>query len=405
MVLLNLAELVSISCDFDFLPLLIFLGIGPWGAKLEAVDDSLSIVPGQAHVGHPTAANDPRVEKYELQPRVGDHSEVVFLRHGDAIRSSRSAVSLTCNWDPSEVQVNSSATEAVNGQTTDAVNVPIVTPEEDTEDEDLDNTITAVKATQGKSQQVGTTPQLSHQRSVLVQETPTTARTDLMDVDMARSESPEKTPSPTDASHVHNQQYFTARTGESQIFAAKSIQDSHDKEETMREIDDSNTSASPPTEFKTIIDDAPGDIPTRSRQPKVVVPKKRSSPTAEKSEHDLEVRSRSAKRTKTKEHNDNGTQDSISSNVVVDTAPVVKGRKRKVEADKAMEIQAASPSRSQRSSQRSNPAAVAELYEGPTPCVALSSSSITDKHQAIKFLKKQGGSLAVSMKDGFNILW
>jgi hypothetical protein len=94
------------------------------------------------------------------------------------ISSSKTTASLTCKWEPaSEVQVNSSATGISNKVLANGANGAPETPEEETEDEqDLDQPLTTVKATQSKSQQPRATPQLSNQRSIVIQETPTAAR-------------------------------------------------------------------------------------------------------------------------------------------------------------------------------------------------------------------------------------
>lgn len=117
--------------------------------------------------------------------------------------------SITCSYQHSEVQVDSSEVGAKKSIDDEGV---AETPEEEqeTEDEDPDQTITAVEATQAMSQQPHATPQLSHQRSIVVQETPTIGTrtyglntyTTLTDID------------PTE--HTEAEPYSTARTGHSQ---------------------------------------------------------------------------------------------------------------------------------------------------------------------------------------------
>jgi hypothetical protein len=388
---------------------LIRAAVGPWGAKLEAISDPLSILSGQIHANIPSAGNNPRLEKYQLQPRVGKQSEILFLRHGDVISSPKHTTSLTCRWETApEVQVNSSAAEAgVQGPNNGLDGADETHKEEETEDEDLDNTITAVKATQSKSQQPQATPQLSHQRSVVIQETPTAARiksvTDFavpqMEVDQA--EVPEKpTPEePTEQAEV--EPYSTALTGQSQNGETNAVQHLDDLQ--------GKSVSGPIQPFANTTNNQPDDVQTKGRNPKVMISRKRPSPALDEPDSGSEPIGRSSKRAKRTIHSDNDTQDSRLSNIIVDTSPpaaaAAKGRKRK-SAVKELEdlIEATSP-RSQRSSQRSTTAPTAEPYSGDAPRIATSNSSLTDKSQAVKFLKKQGGSLVDSVKDVFNILW
>jgi hypothetical protein len=287
------------------------------------------------------------------------------------ISSSKTTTSLTCRWEAlSEVQVNSSA----NG-TSDKIipNDLVETLEEETEDEahdqDLDSTVTTVKATQSKSQQPRATPQLSNQRSIVIEETPTAARVDGITDYLAVSE--------VDADA-------------SSLFGPRSL-----------------------TTGGTI-NDTPQKPP--AIHPRVVIDRKRPSPAIREPESEDEEVRRSSKRARKATTSDNDTQDSRISNIMVDTTPapatVKKGRKRK---SAVTDLQSAvteieslvekTPSRSQRSSQRSASAPSAELYTGETPRVATSNSSISDKSQAVKFLKKQGGCLVDSIKESFNVLW
>jgi hypothetical protein len=376
---------------------LIIIAVDIWGAKIEAITGALSILPGHANL-FPVAAIDPRTARYELQPRsVDGHSEVLLLRHGDVISSAKSAGTLTCRYAP-EVQVTSSAVEVQAVGAADATDGVAEAPEEDTEDEnqDLDTTITDVKATQGKSQQPQATPQLSYQRSIVIQETPTVVRIDgttdysalpELDMEVDCSTSPEPN-NPVDAAP-----YSTARTVQSQNDAIK---------------DDIEMSGSEPTDPQPIdisshtLEALSDDTPQRSRHPRVVVSKKRLSPAADGEESDAEPLSRSSKRARHIEPSDNDSQDSRLSNIVVDL-PASKNRKKLSEVkiiDESIEV---TPPQSQRSSQRSG-TATSELYEGDPPCVATSNSSLVAKSQAVKFLKKQGGSFIESIKETFNVL-
>ncbi|KAF2822222.1 hypothetical protein CC86DRAFT_458706 [Ophiobolus disseminans] len=338
--------------------------ITPSGAKLEAIDHVLNVLPAGGHAKLPSAAQDPRVTPYELKPRGEERSEVIFLRHGDTVSSLQANGSIVCTWIESKVQVNSSAADVTKAvETTDGV---AETPEEETEDKDkdLDDTVLAVGATQSKSQPQAT-PQLSHQRSIIVQETPTAARTNT-EIDQPTTDQAEVQP------------YSTARTRHSQ--------------NVMQEYDGLALAELTADD----VEDTSEDTPPKTRHPKVLVARKRAH-TLDEPMSDTEATSRSKKRVKLADDND--TQDSCLSTVAVDTSPVAvpaKGRKREVEESET-------PSRSQRS-QRSNSAATSEVYQGELPRVATSNSAITDKGQAAKFLKKQGGSFIDSVKEPFNIL-
>ncbi|KAI4673032.1 uncharacterized protein J4E78_001536 [Alternaria triticimaculans] len=159
---------------------------GPCGVKLEAITASLSILPGQAHANSLSSA-----ARYELQPQSEGRSETIFLRHGDQIHLPNAQSYLTCQWTDSEVQVNSSAADAMR---------IAVTPEEAQSEGDgtKDPAVNVAKS------QPRATPQLSNQRSTtVIQETPTAARTgnvtDIYEADVQEAEA-----------------FSTARTGESQ---------------------------------------------------------------------------------------------------------------------------------------------------------------------------------------------
>lgn len=357
----------------------------------------MSILPGHANLlTTVTAASDPRTAPYELQPRAEDgHSEALLLRHGDVIGFALSTSTLACKYSP-EVQVTSSAAvnEVVNAVASDGV---ADTPEEDTEDEnqDLDRTITDVKATQRKSQQPQATPQLSGQRSVVVQETPTVVRindvTDYsapqeMDVEVQRTPSLEQT------GHADAAPYSTARTAQSHNDAIEDDVEMSSGESTdPTSIDVSSHTVQAPSD----------DTPQKHRHPRVVVSKKRPSPAADEEESEGEPLSPSSKRARHVEPSDDDTQDSRLSNIVVDLPASKKRRLSKLKVTN--ENVEATPPRSQRSSQRSS-TPTSELYEGGKPRVATSNSSLEAKSQAVKFLKKQGGSFIEFIKDNFNVL-
>jgi hypothetical protein len=395
----------------EFKQTLIQSAVGPWGAKLEAIDSPLGIVSGRLHANKPSAATDLRGGKYQLQPRSDKQSEIILLRHGDVISSSKVTTSLTCKWETSsEVQVNSSAAETSIEKPRNSANGVGETPEEETEDEDLDNTTITVKATQSKSQQPRATPQLSNQRSIVIQETPTAARvngvTEYLDVPGIKtehSEPLENTPTPETTTQLGAETYSTARTGDSHNATStrvggNELQDKSDHDENVV-----SSLLHPPTKKYT------NETTPEGKHPKVIIPKKRPSPAVEEPESENESLGPSGKRARKVELSDNDTQDSRMSNIVVDTSPAPttakKGRKRKSAVKDREDLAETTPSRSQRSSQRSASAPDAEPYSGDTPRVATSNSSISDKSQAVKFLKKQGGCLVDSIKEPFNVLW
>jgi hypothetical protein len=399
---------------------------GPFGAKLEAVSNEVNILPpSQTHTG-PLApstvsvAIDPMTRCYILQPRLGEHSESIIIRHGDTIIFPKVKARLICQWTDSEVQVNSSATDAIHVPDSADVDAVAETPEEETEDEDLDNTITAAPL-KPKTSQPRATPSLSNQRSVVIHETPTAARISGevkypgagADGDASKyvdnsTEPVEDTPSSSTAHAFQNEPKAEAapmaHSGESQ-----------DKPKRL-----SHASASPIIEaFASEMDRAAEARPSRHKKitssPQVqILPnptRKRATPVMEEGDLDSESEavSRVSKRAK---RGEDDTHDSRMSNIEVDVSPprktTAKGKKRQLEVAKTeavTEAEDATPSRSQGSSQRSTAAISAEAYDDPTPRVAFSNSAITNTSHAVKFLKKHRGTYVENLTDGFNVLW
>jgi hypothetical protein len=394
--------------------------IGPYGAKLEAVNDALIILPG--HTSTVGAAVDPRTKGYELQPRTGKYSEAILFRHGDILNFPKYIASFVCQWTESEVQVSSSVTDAVQVADSAEVDGVAETPEEEAEDEDLDNTLTAAPLNHTKYQPRAT-PQLSNQRSVVVvQETPTAARVngetdyaDAPEIADNSTEPVEDTPSSSPAPAGHGEPepeaeaYSTARTGESQ-----------GKRSARGPNLLSNASAFPTIDASTTgMDGVIEEIPSRQRRtnesPQMQIPqrptRKRATPIIEEDDVEAESKtfSRANKRTK---RSDDDTQDSRMSNIDVEVAPprktATKAKNRQsevVKAETVAETEEATPNISQRSSQRSATSISAEPYEGPTPRVAFSNSAILSTGTAVKFLKKQRGTYVENLSDDFNVLW
>ena len=389
--------------------------------KLEAVNDSLSIVPGQLHAGANStaeAAVDPRTARYELQPRVGERSEAIFVRHGDVIQFPRSSASLTCKWTTPEIQVNSSAVDIVGAADAIDVNNVEETPEDETEDEDVDNTFTAVSATQTKSQRPEATPvpQLSHQRSVVVQETPTAARVmepvtfvDTLKSGKERPETVENTSSSETpdilAEDATAEAFSTAHTGESQPKTSGEAEEAT----SPRSIDGAEVEASV-KDLPSLVHSASDDEQNSKRSPQVRVSKmktrKRATPAidGQASEEEKETVGRQSKRARPATSDQDGAQDGrIEADQASEkeSSRLTKGKKKVLDAPEAKQTSSA---RSQRSSQPSD-IVLTDPYQGPSPRVALSNSGITKSSQAVRFLKKQGGALVESTSDPFNILW
>ncbi|KAF1945963.1 hypothetical protein EJ02DRAFT_395251 [Clathrospora elynae] len=403
------------------------IDVGPWGVKLKAISDTLSIQPGQARPpgGHTTAtaaALDPRTEKYELRPCTGEFSEAIFLRHGDIITSPKVAAHLTCRWTDSKVQVNSSMTDAV--QVTDSAHTNGVeeTPEEDTEDEDLDNTITAGSETK-KLPQPQATPQFSNQQSVVVQETPTAPRItgpnnslDVLEIEISHFEPVEETPTSSPASEREAEPFSTAYTEEPQDKASENAAKPVEPYEALPNASESPSIDALNTEVEGVNGTHEDAHQRKSKSsPQMQIPprssRKRASSTVDQDSSDAVSTSRFNKRAKTtKSSHDNNQddthgaiRDSRMENTDIEPPRKAATRTKKRLSEVAEATEEAVTPRSQRSSQRSTTAAI-DTYEGPTPRVAFSNSSILKTNQAVKFLKKQGGAHVEALNDDFNIL-
>ncbi|RMZ70328.1 brct domain [Pyrenophora seminiperda CCB06] len=343
------------------------INTGPFGVKVEAVTETLTIVPG---VG---TGSGPPTAKYELQPPVSGRTESIFLRHGDFLAFSSLESSLICKWTDSEVQVNSSAADFVQvAGGPDAKLVP-KTPEEDTAGEDLNNHATAKSTQRQKKSHPRATPQLPEQRSLVIQETPTATRVN------------------------GSSAYLDANPPELTNQVAQPVKETvsllEDGSLAQDLIAPSVVHASSSTHQTTEISPHHNK---RKVSPKVKIPprstRKRSTPEDTESGH--EALRGCSKRAKT---SDDDTQDSRLSNVAV--IPSKKSSTTKV----AAEAEEMTPTRSQRSSRRSTTVAP-ESYNGPVPRMACSNSTITKTHHAVKFLRKQGGAFVESLDDDFDVL-
>ncbi|EUC45611.1 hypothetical protein COCMIDRAFT_36703 [Bipolaris oryzae ATCC 44560] len=326
---------------------------GPFGVKLEAVNEKLTIIPGQSHAPSPSSA------KFELQPRTDNHSEAIFLRHGDILNLSSLESSFTCQWTDSEVQVDSSAVPNARRIAE--------TPEDEVGDEGLTESKPDAR-TQNRHFRLRATPQLPQQQSFVVQETPTAAR-----------------PEPV------SETFSTARTSESQ-----------------------NTNVFQSTEVPAI-----GSVMNKTRpslrkadksSPQVQIPpksnrKRSTSALRENLKFEQEALTVGIKRTKT--NNDEDTRDARLSSI--ETTSQKSGKKRKKRPTSTSHTEAldeaeeADLMRSPQSTQDST-CVTTEVYDGHPPRVASSNSTITKSSQAVKLLKKQGGAYVEKLTDDFNIL-
>ncbi|KAL1798906.1 hypothetical protein ACET3X_002943 [Alternaria dauci] len=332
--------------------------VGLFGVKVEAVTDTVTILPIQPHTNSQPTAH------FKLYPPSDGRSEAIFLRHGDVLGFSTTETNLTFRWTDSEVQVNSSAVANIDGVTE--------TREDDTEDEDAREPIfeaTSPKRMQPQPQPRAT-PQLSNQRSItIVQETPTTDRVEYIPVFRDANGNP-----PDFTSNINK--------------PAEDIPTLSESRETEPKHEAVALSTVRTSEMK---DRLQSNVPsnTRTSSPRVQIParlsKKRTLLTAEEEapESDNEALAGPSKRAKT---SDSDTEDSRLSNV-----------------DVAQGDLSTIPPRAQRGSQRST-STTTEDYSGPTLRVACSNSTITKTSQVVKFLKKHGGVYVESLADGFNLL-
>lgn len=382
---------------------LILVAIASGVAKLEAINGELIIFPGHRHPSVRTVGLETQDQAHILKPLKNSRVEILLLRDGDIVSSSRAGPALTCTWETaSEVQVNSSAAETKAQEQVNGLDDSNDTAEDETEDEDLDKTSTTIKATQTKSQtQPRPTPQLSAQRSVVVQETPTAVRVgaavdypEFNDTDSEQVQPVENTPTPEGLDSTVAQPYSTGRTGQSQQKATKTANGA-----AVTLVND---------RAAAITGTAVPESQRGRRGPKVVVARKRTTPAPDEVELDTEPIERFSKRAKRNPTTDDNTQDSGLSNIVVDTSPAVasakKGRKSKSVAKDLDDLDEGT-TQSNESSQRSASVMNADSYRGEPPCVATSNSAIADKGHTAKFLRKQGGSLVDSVKEAFNVLW
>lgn len=365
---------------------------GPFGVKLEAVNEKLTIIPGQSHTPSPSFA------KFELQPRTDNHSEAIFLRHGDILNLSSLESTFTCQWTESEVQVDSSAVPNARRIAE--------TPEDETEDEGLTES-KPVTRTENRHFRLRATPQLPQQQSFVVQETPTAARVNSVSASLAADINP-----PNFANDTSGPTKETRTLSREQELEPEPVSETFS---TARTSESQNTNVLQSTEVPAI-DSVTNKTRTPLRtadksSPQVQIPpkstKKRStSALRESSKFEQETPVVGVKRTKM--NNDEDTRDARLGSI--DTTPQKsnkKGKKRPMSTSRTEaldEAEKADLMRSPQSTQEST-CATTEAYDGHPPRVASSNSTITKSSQAVKLLKKQGGAYVEKLTDEFNILW
>ncbi|KAF2643880.1 hypothetical protein P280DRAFT_546763 [Massarina eburnea CBS 473.64] len=337
-----------------------------WGARLEARNEPMTVIPASPQTD--TTVGVGASEAYVLQPSSEGYTEVLLLRNGDVLNSSRVPnAHIVLKWRASEVQVNSS--ETPKGEIPDSEDVSAdaearSNPGADTEDdEDLDQTVTDVQIVASRA-----TPLPSTARTQVIQETPTTNHTNKA-LSKSFSAAPQKHEDSDDA--VPSAEEGAPKDGED-------VEMINGKDETP----------------------APSEpVSNRRRHPIVKIDNrknKRQSPGAEEKEA-LNLPSRSAKRQKSgdaAEKTEKATPGTAQKAAPKSTA---KGKKRQ---SNITQEATPTPPRSQRGSQNS----LTGDYEGNPPRVVFSNSSIKPNSQFIKFLKSKDGAHVDKVDDECNVL-
>lgn len=371
---------------------LTLLVAGPFGVKLEAVNEKLTIIPGQSHVPSPSSA------KFELQPRTDNHSEAIFLRHGDILNLSSLESSFICHWTDSEVQVDSSAVPNARRVAE--------TPEDEIDDEDLTESKPDAR-TEKRHFRLRATPQLPQQQSFVVQETPTAARVNSVSTSLAADINP-----PDFTDHTSEPVKETRPSSREQELEPEPVLETFS---TARTSESQNTSVLQSTEVPAI-----GSVTNKTRpslrtvdksSPQVQIPpksirKRSTSALQESSKFEQEALTVGVKRTKT--NNDEEARDARLSSIDTTSQRTSKrGKKHLASTSRTEALDEAEEADLMRSPQSTQDStyATTEVYDGHPPRVASSNSTITKSSQAVKLLKKQGGAYVEKLTDDFNILW
>lgn len=341
---------------------------------------TLSILPGPSSAtSEGESIVGPRSNSYKLEPASDGRCEIFILRHGDAISLPGTNGYLEYIYQTSEVQVNSSAAEIDRVEAFKVKDVTEATPEDETEDEAIvDGTVTEVPRTQPVTQQTksqpSATPKLATHPSAIVQETPTTDRTiAVVDIDDTHAAAAAASPRVMLVAET----FSTARTGQSSRSTAQG---------SVKSTDGQRAHGSPEVRID--------GRPTRKR------PNIDQSSDAETKPS---TKNRSAKRMKnavsSNDNEDDANQTSPLDRFNANPTRKTYSAKAKNRSRAAAEV---TPTKSSRSSQRS---VTVTAYEGEAPRVATSNSAIKDGSTAVKFLKKQGGTLLASVEEKCNVLW
>jgi hypothetical protein len=308
----------------------------------------LKVIPGSPHA-QKDASTDPPIDEYTLQPETDGKTEILLLRINDIIYSPRIPGRLRLLWKVPQVQVHSSLTaEGGIPESEDVTAGDSSKPEEETEEEEnLEQTVMDTAQPSARS-----TPLPSAPRTEVVQETPHGDR-----LKNVTDNSPGK--------------------------ASPSSEKGTMPEEKSTEgilADDADIFSTAPTK----------------RHPTVKIPTKRASPDAEDVSKIVLGR-----RTKRAKINNDAVLEQASAAQLPVRKTAVKSKKRPSDA---MLQEVPTPSKSQRSSQRSTKDE-GDTYDGPPPHVAFSNSAIPESgKEAMKFLKKHG-TIVESVNDDCNILW
>lgn len=305
----------------------------------------------------------------------------MFLRKGDHISCPRAPASLLIvTWTPPQVQVNSSVSATAEAEIPDSedptvqIEMPDANREEETEDEDLDRTVTE------RAPPVRSTP-LAPPRIEVVQETPTVDRHNGV-VELPSRENAEE----YDNVSPHDDAPAPAPSTETvhgDVEETGAVED--EASDVEAETDDFKDETNKPIDVVPESSDDALPIQRTTRRPTVRIDKNPAKRTSPANDDSASPSVRSSKRQKVApQDTDSGQQ------------PAHKTGRPATEATQT---------RSQQSSQCS---AVDndeyDEYDGPKPQVAFSNSTIQANSTFVKFLKKHG-KVADSVKNGCNILW
>lgn len=353
---------------------------GPGGVKLQALETLLvRNESSRADLSFSASGYAPD-EQYKLDPITDRRCEIILLRPGDVITSPDASSSVSYVWVAPEVQVNSSATNARQAESSMTKNQIDETPEEETEKEEK-AAVTEVPVTQPVTQptksQLSATPHLPKDRSMVVHETPTANRIlERDDFNVAPSNEAHhiEATSPLPGVIPITETFSTARTARSPNVELGTDQK---RPHSSTEVRVGNR--------------------RRKRQDPELSPSLEVTPAADEP---LSKRTKAINTLEEEEGNirQAGPFDNTNANPGRMTYSAKAKRRTTTNSE-------ATPTKSSRSSQRSATATTVAAYEGPSPRVAISNSSIKEDSPMVRFLRKQGGVLINNVEDNCNVLW